>query len=262
MIRQMLLVCGALGFAVAGTVAANAASGLPKIQGVSFSGSSGDYTATITGVNFGPAPDGIPCTACQPLQLQVVDLASQPFQQVINVTDWSDNSIIVTGIAIPAGDALRVAVYNQTVGNVGAWGGRVSKSKGVPHIGSIVVTGSGQSLTLTISGSGFGDAPDVVGQNTVSPYFVFTDYNATAPGTDGFPWNAGFCGTNDCNAVSIGYQSWTDSQIVVSGFGSAYGNGSNWEVNPRDAYCVGVWPSTSTSEGTTGGSIKCHKLPK
>jgi hypothetical protein len=261
MIRQLLAACSVLGLAMGGFGAAHAGPQLPRIQGVSFTGSAGNYTATITGVNFGPTPDGIPCTACQPLQLQVVELASQPTQQVINVTAWSNNSITVTGIALPAGDALRIAVYNQTAGNVGAWGGKVSASKGVPHIGSIAVSGSGQSLTLTISGSGFGAAPDVVGQNTNSPYFVFTDYNADAPGTNGFPWNAGFCGANDCDGVTIGYVSWTDSQIVVSGFGGDYGDG-NWVSNPSDAYCVGIWPSTSSSNGTTGGSIKCHRLPK
>jgi hypothetical protein len=259
MIRQISALCGALGFAMAAAAPASAGLHLPRIQGVAFSGSAGNYTATITGVNFGPTPGGIPCTACQPLQLQLVDLASQPAQQVINVTAWSDNSITVTGIAIAAGDALRIAVYNQTVGNAGAWGGKVSRSKGTPHIGSIVPSGSGQTLTLTINGSGFGDAPDVIGQTTNSPFFVFTDYNATAPGTDGFPWNAGFCGANDCDGVTIGYVSWTDTQIVVSGFGGQYGN--NYLVNPNDAYCVGIWPSTSTSNGTTGGSIKCRKMP-
>ena len=243
-----------------GSAPASAGLQLPKILGVAFTGSPGNYTATITGVNFGPTPDGIPCTACQPLQLQVVDLASQPLQQVINVAAWSDSSITVTGIAIPAGDALRIAVYNQTAGNVGAWGGNVSRNKDTPHIGSILRSGSGQSLTLTINGSGFGAAPTEVGQNTNSPFFVLTDYNAMAPGSDGFPWNAGFCGANDCNGVTIGYVSWTDTQIVVSGFGSEYGD--NWVVNPRDAFCVGIWPSTSTSDGTTGGSIKCRKLPK
>ncbi|HEY3638172.1 MAG TPA: hypothetical protein VGK90_08455, partial [Rhizomicrobium sp.] len=164
---------------------------------------------------------------------------------------------------IPKGDALRVAVYNQTAGNVGAWGGRISHAKETPpppHIGTILRSGSGQNLTVTINGSGFGPAPSEVGQNTNSPFFVLTDYNAMAPGTNGFPWNAGFCGANDCNGVTIGYVSWTDTQIVVSGFGSDYG--VNFLVNPRDAFCVGVWPSTSTSNGTTGGTIKCRKIPE
>jgi hypothetical protein len=245
---------------MAASAPADAGLGLPKIKNVTFTGSSGNYTAMITGKNFGAVPGGIPCTGCEPIQLEVVDLASQPQLQPINVLSWSDTSITVTGIAAADGDALRVAVYNQTVGNVGAWGGRISPSKGTPHIGAIVASGSGQSLTLTISGKGFGAAPPQVGQNTNSPFFVFTDYNAMAPGTNGFPWNAGFCGQNDCNGVTIGYVSWTNTQIVVSGFGSDYG--VNFLVNPRDAFCVGIWPSTSTSNGTTGGSIKCNKLPK
>jgi hypothetical protein len=259
MIRQLLAACGGLVFAIALSAPAQAAH-LPRIQGVVFSGSAGNYTATITGLYFGPTPGDIPCTGCQPQELQVVDLASQPAQQVFNVSAWTDTSITLTGIAVADGDALRIAVYNQTAANVGAWGGRVSRSKGTPHIGSMVTTGSGQSLTLTISGSGFGDAPPEVGQNTNSPFFVFTDFNATAPGTDGFPWNAGFCGANDCDGVTIGYVSWTDTQIVVSGFGTEYGD--NYLVNPRDAFCVGIWPSTSTSNGTTGGSIKCRKIPE
>jgi hypothetical protein len=112
---------------------------------------------------------------------------------------------------------------------------------------------------VTITGSGFGDAPPQVGQNTDGPFFVLTDWNATAPFTEGFPWNAGFCGTPDCNGVTMGYVSWSDTQIVMQGFGDEYGN--NYLANPGDAFCVGVWPSTSTSDGTTGGSFKCSRIP-
>jgi len=69
--------------------------------------------------------------------------------------------------------------------------GRVSHSTGTPHIGSIVRSGSGQSLTLTITGSGFGDAPPQVGQNTDGPFFVFTDYNATSAGHRRLPLERG-----------------------------------------------------------------------
>jgi hypothetical protein len=240
---------------------ATAGTHVPKITSVALSGSAGNYTAVITGLNFGAAPAGIPCNACTPLQLQVSNLASQPQQESINVTAWSDTSVTVTGIAANEGDGLRIALYNQTAGNVDAWGGHVGQRvDGVPRIMAIATSGSGAGLTVTITGSGFGDAPEgLVGQNTDSPYFVFTDWNADAPGTDGFPWNAGFCGANDCDGVTISYQSWTDTEIVVSGFGSQYGNG-NWTVNPRDAFCVGVWPSSSTSNGTTGGAVKCRRV--
>jgi len=31
-------------------------------------------------------------------------------------------------------------------------------------------------------------------------------------------------------------------------------------VNKYDSLCVGVWPSTSTSNGTTGGTTKCTRV--
>jgi hypothetical protein len=262
-IRPIWRSCGSILAMALFVLPAAAGPHIPRISDVSLSGSPGNYTATITGTNFGVALAGIPCNACTPLQLQVSNLASQPQQESINVTAWSDTSVTVTGIAANKGDGLRIALYNQTAGNVDAWGGHVGRrADGVPLITSVVTTGSGANLTVTITGSGFGAAPDgLVGQNTDSPYFVLTDWNANAPGTDGFPWNAGFCGANDCNGVTIFYQSWTDTQVVVSGFGSEYGSG-NWTVNPRDAFCVGIWPSSSTSNGTTGGSIKCRRAPR
>jgi hypothetical protein len=240
---------------------AHAALQLPKIKNVKFSGDNGNYTATITGKNFGVAPSGIPCNACQPLQLQIVDIASQPLQQVINVTSWSDTSITVTGIAVSKHDSMRVGVYNQTLGNVSTWGGPVrSQAKNTPIVTGIAQSGKGQNLTLTITGSGFGPAPAGIGDNFSSPYFVFTDYNAQLPGTDGFPWNAGYCGANDCNEVLVNISSWTDTQIVMDGFGSFYGN--DWIVNPKDAFCIGVWSSKNQNDGTTGGTYACSRAGK
>jgi hypothetical protein len=240
---------------------ANAAVSVPHIKDVAFSGKNGNFTATITGTDFGAVPDGIPCTSCQPLQLQVVDIVSQPAQQIINVTSWSDTSITVTGIAAKKGDSIRIGVYNQTLGNVDTWGGPVgTQKKDTPRVTSITRSGSGATLTLTITGSGFGAAPSGIGDNFSSPFFVFTDYNAALPGTDGFPWNGGFCGANDCNAVLINMTSWSDTQIVMGGFGDMYGN--DWVVNPHDAFCVGIWSSQSTSDGTTGGTYACRHAPK
>jgi hypothetical protein len=243
------------------SAAAHAALQLPKIKNVQFSGDNGNYSATITGTNFGVAPDGIPCNACQPLQVQIVDIASQPQQQVINVTSWSDISITVTGIAVNKGDSMRVAVYNQTLGNVDTWGGSVIKQKkNTPIISAIAKSGEGADLTLTITGSGFGPAPAGIGDNFESPFFVFSDYNAQLPGSDGFPWNAGYCGANDCNAVTVNISSWSDTQIVMDGFGDMYGN--DWIVNPKDAFCVGVWSSQNTGDGTSGGTYACKRAPK
>ncbi len=262
MIRSIVLSAATATFAlIALSATAYAASTLPHIHDVQYSGQDGNYSATITGENFGAVPNGIPCNGCQPLQLQIVDIVSQPAQQVINVTSWSDTEITVTGIAATKGDSMRVAVYNQTIGNVDTWGGPViRRKKSTPHITAIEKSGEGVDLNLVITGSGFGPAPAGIGDNFQSPFFVFTDYNAQLPGTDGFPWNAGFCGQNDCNAVLVNISSWTDTQIVMDGFGDSYGN--DWVVNPHDAFCVGVWSSQSSSNGTTGGTYACKRAPK
>ena len=46
----------------------------------------------------------------------------------------------------------------------------------------------------------------------------------------------------------------------MDGFGDMYGN--DWIANPRDAFCVGVWSSQSTSNGTTGGTYACRRVPR
>jgi hypothetical protein len=246
---------------IALSATAHATLMLPHISKVTFTGEDGNYSATIIGENFGATPDGIPCNSCQPLQLQIVDIVSQPAQQFINVTSWSDTSITVTGIAAIKGDSMRVGVYNQTRGNVDTWGGPViRRKKDTPNISAITKSGKGADLNLVITGSGFGPAPEGIGDNFESSFFVFTDYNAQLPGSDGFPWNGGFCGQNDCNAVLVNISSWSDTQIVMNGFGNMYGN--DWVVNPHDAFCVGIWSSESTSDGTTGGSYACKRAPR
>jgi hypothetical protein len=257
MSKHFALIC-ALSLAAA---AAHAAPSVPKITDVAFSGDAGNYSVTITGKGFGAAPGDIPCTACTPGELQIVDVVTQPAQQVINVTSWSDTSITVTGLNAGKRDALHIGVYNQTLGNVAAWGGEPTRlAKGAPRITSIAASGHGQKLKLIITGSGFGDAPSDIGDNASTPFYVFTDWNAQLPGSDGFPWNAGFCGTNDCNEVLVNLKSWSDTQIEMDGIGANYG--VDWIVNPNDAFCVGVWPSTSTSGGTTGGTFACGRAPK
>jgi hypothetical protein len=236
---------------------AQAATKLPTIRNVTFTlATDGSYSAAISGTNFGAAPADVPCTACTPYELQLVNMFNQPAVETINVTSWTNTLINVTGIAAGAGDAIRIGVYNAAAANESAWGGRVSPTTGVAKISSITTSGTGH----TINGKGFGPAPGDIGTNVDTPFLVITDFNALAPYTNGFPWNGGYCGGSDCNGVTANYTSWTNTQVVISGFGSEYGN--TWLVNPQDALCVGIWPSTSISNGTYGATTKCIRLPK
>jgi hypothetical protein len=105
-----------------------------------------------------------------------------------------------------------------------------------------------QTQTIMISGSGFGTQPSYTGN---SHYIRITDV------TRG--WNAGSSDDPGGDAVTLAVASWTDSQIVISGFTGAYGQGT-WSLNAGDTVQVQVWnaqthagPATYTlSVGSNG----------
>jgi hypothetical protein len=266
-LAALLLAAASLG---SGTAVARSARTvpLPGITDVTFTtASDGTYTATITGHNFGAAPAGIPCTLCAPQQVQVNDLASPQSLDLKNVTAWSKTQITVSGISANPGDPIRLAIFNAAAGNAAAWGGLVSPSATAPIIKHIRVSGSGATLQMTVTGSGFGKAPaGALGMVTDSAFLLVSDYSAAAIVNGGmdsagdYPWNAGFCGTGDCDGVKVGYVSWTPTKIVLSGFGGAYGY-DGFVAAPGDALCIGVASTTGTSGNIGGGNVKCIRLP-
>jgi hypothetical protein len=250
---------------IVGVGAAGGAPCLPFITGIDFTATThgkrdNTYVATITGRHFGPAPAGVPCTACSPNELQVVDMDAAKWPETINVTAWNDNAITISGVSAKSKESLIIDVYNDTLGNAGARGQSATGHTLGPHITAISAQGSGQSLQVTIAGSGFGPAPAQVGQNTNSPYLMVTDFNNATTGTGGAPWHAGFCGAQQCDGVTMGYVSWSDTQIVMSGFGPDYGQ-SDWLVNSGDAYCVTVWSTNGDGAGSDGATSRCARLP-
>ncbi len=255
------LVCAAIAAAAS---SAQAAGPPPHIANVTFTKTGQTWSATVSGHNFGPAPSGIPCNACSPMQMQVVDLANLATQETIDVTAWSDTAVTIKHITAATGDAMQVAVFNATQGNAAAWGGRVSHASHVPHISSIVAVPHGRKTLFTINGNGFGPAPPQVGHDTTSPFLILTDFNRHEKNGFGFPWSGGFCNAGGCNQVTVNYTSWNDTQVVISGYGAARygGGGGDWTVHPHDAFCVGIWASTNQGDGTTGGTVKCIRLPK
>lgn len=83
--------------------------------------------------------------------------------------------------------------------------------------------------TITITGSGFG---------TQSAYNGDTAFIRITDETLG--WNAGWTGNNPADFVTLSISSWTDTQIVVSGFTGDYGD-NNWTLNDGDQVTVSVW---------------------
>jgi hypothetical protein len=71
------------------------------------------------------------------------------------------------------------------------------------------------------------------------------------------PWAAGHNG----DTVTLNYESWTDSRIVISGFGADYRGGSeDWIARPGDAVAVTLFNNPGGGDyGPTTG--KAARIP-
>jgi hypothetical protein len=104
-----------------------------------------------------------------------------------------------------------------------------------PTIGSVQLTGSPGDYTITINGSGFGTSP-------VAPGYVgdTSDFRIADAAQLGFgEW--GYTG----DAETLTYQSWSNSQVVLSGFGGS----------PADAVALAIWNPSTGLGATWGGNV-------
>jgi hypothetical protein len=83
--------------------------------------------------------------------------------------------------------------------------------------------------TITITGSGFG---------TMAPYTGNSDYIKIVDNSAIPIWTAGYNPMSNSVWLSIG--SWSDSQIIITGFAGSYGS-NNWVLKSGDQIIVSVW---------------------
>ena len=112
-------------------------------------------------------------------------------------------------------------------------------------------SGAGANLQITITGTGFGAAPPGVPGNTDIPFLNFLDWNVKNPGQDNFPWAAGWQAQGITDTVTLKYASWSDTQIVATGFGGAYGT-DGFAANKKDPYLILLWTPPGVNPGSTG----------
>jgi hypothetical protein len=203
----------------------------PAITSVDITGTLGDYTLTIAGNGFGNAPSGVPGLGDTP-DLRVGD-GGNPFGEgewgysgdanALNYVSWSNTQVVVSGLDGSPGDALTLALWNPASGIGAAWGGNVpGGAVDTPIINSVQFSGSGQSLSMTIQGSGFGSAPpDLASGDT--PYFAFTDWRTHQDGSSLFSAGNAPFGSSSGDPVTLQYASWTSNEIIVDGFAGSYG---------------------------------------
>jgi hypothetical protein len=115
-----------------------------------------------------------------------------------------------------------------------------------PVINSVSPISATQLQTIVINGSGFGNTPPQTSSHGDGSVNTIDNDNTPSmqirnEATYG-GWTAGFQDSTDRNAIGIILESWSDTEIVLGGFGEALstsGQGS-WNLAPGDAILIMV----------------------
>ena len=227
----------------------------PVISNVNFQNNGGSYTITITGTNFGSL-GGLPFTG-DTSYFRIADAAQLGFGEwgysgdakTLTYESWSNTNIVVSGFQGNPGDAIIIALWNPQTGLGATWGGNVPTAPSTyPVITSVQFSGSGQSLEIIVNGNNFGPSPVQMPYSGDLNYFAFGDFRTHGPsGSSLFAAGCtgwGLFGSGD--SVTLNYTSWTNTQIIISGFGGTYGqNGAT--VQYGDPVSINIWATTDSS---------------
>jgi hypothetical protein len=234
---------------------ASAALSSAVVKSVRFSGSAGNYTVTINGSGFGVYRGTLPFTGNIPY-LCIVDNAQVGngtygcFENTLTVKSWTGSKITVGGFGGSPGDAVEIAIWSpQSTGEV-AWGGNIAGNLGTA-ISSVAVSGSGRNLKFIISGSGFGKAPVKMPYTGDLNFVRLIDWGqleCVDSDSDGL-FEAGFSawGIYTADTVWVRYASWSNTQIVINGFGGEYGAGCA-KALAGDPIAIAIYASHDTSD--------------
>jgi protein involved in polysaccharide export with SLBB domain len=209
--------------------------------------SAATQTITIAGTGFGThaAYSGVSA------YIQLQDLSGTPWSAgytgnglTLGVSSWTNTQILLSGLGgnygtthcIRPGDSLLVSVWNAQTG-VGPVEYPVVASGTIDNCPTAITSISAvlpqQTQTITITGEGFGSQAAYTGD---SAYIQVTDTTRS--------WTGGHTG----NGITLGVTSWTDSKIVLSGFGGSFG--TNHCIAPGDHLSFSVW-----NAGTGAGPV-------
>jgi hypothetical protein len=108
------------------------------------------------------------------------------------------------------------------------WGIAAYSINGVPTISKVTAVLAAKNQTFVIYGMGFGTKAAYFGD---SSYIYFSDASSARS------WQSGYTG----NGITLDITSWTDTQIVIAGFGGVYGAQSSVQLDTGDPFVVGVF---------------------
>lgn len=229
----------------------------PTISSVQLTGNPGDYTITINGAGFGGSPVS-PGYVGDTSDFRIADAAQLGFGEwgftgdakTLTYQTWSDGQVVLSGFGGSPADALALAIWNPSTGLGATWGGNVPPTNSsTPQISSVTFSGSGANTTMTITGSGFGSSPFSGPFTGDLNDLQFLDFRTPSNGASSL-FGAGDEGFGDISpySVTLNYQSWSNNQIVITGFGGTYGqNGATLDVG--DPVTVTLWNSADSNAG-------------
>ncbi len=241
----------------AGTTPADAAGGgRPLIHSVTVTGSGGSDTVTVRGQGFGGAPVRMPF-AGDVSNFRIEDEASPGHGEwgytgdahTLHYLSWTASEVEVSGLDAAPGDALVVALWNAVTGRGATWGGNVTPvPPGTPLIRSVGFSSLGTpvDLRIAIKGEGFGPAPHSLPFTGDLNAFSFWDGRAHCGSSGAFTAGGAYFGDAPADGVTVRFQSWTDTKIVIGGFRGSYGAGCA-RIDAGDPVAITVWNSADTS---------------
>jgi hypothetical protein len=217
-------------------------------------------TVRIFGAHFGKSPVKLPCRKCNIPELNLWYFVGDPQgPNEVDITQWDDSYIELAGLTGTPGNTAIIAIKNDSLGKQGETVDATANLPGgpaVPKIRRLTFLRDRKHLKIIVEGRGFGVAPAGVPGSIDTAYFQLWTW-VTGGGHSNYPWSAG----HDGNSVTMNYESWTDSRIVITGFGSLYHAGEEgWVARP--GYAVAVTLSNNPGGGAVGPSTgKASRLP-
>ncbi|MDE3100471.1 MAG: hypothetical protein KGJ88_13465 [Verrucomicrobiota bacterium] len=105
-----------------------------------------------------------------------------------------------------------------------------------------------ENCNIVVRGSGFGDAPAAMPYTGDLNQFYFADFRTHyAAASSLFDAGTAWWGHAARAATTLKYQSWSDREIVIAGFGGPYGRG-RYIVRQGDPILIAIWKSSDTSQ--------------
>ncbi len=218
----------------------------PRVSCVSFSNIGQNMHIEITGTGFSTAPIGLPAVTTVSV-FQFADITQGGWTAGrtnvsgvgLQFTTWTDGLIVIDGFGpqyggvnkVAVNDAVSIYVQNAHGPEFMVWTGTLQPSLPpgpdplgpTPRVASVTFSQVGATMQIEVDGSGFGSQPIGLPATTTVNQFQFTDITQGG-------WTAG---RTNVSPVALQYTSWTDSKIVISGFGMQYA------VNPTNKVVSG-----------------------